>query len=654
MEGKVKDDLLEYQKELTQYLIKASEAYYNSGNVIMTDEAFDKKVEKLKKIEEMTGIILSGSPTVNVGATVLNELKQVEHNHKMLSLDKCHSVEEVIEFANNKDIIAMLKCDGLTVSIKYVDGKLVSAETRGNGLVGSDITEHIKLFRNVPLAIDKKGTYIVDGEAIIFKNDFERINEDSNYANPRNLASGTLNSLDTSVVKERKLYFILWDVIEGGSYGYMTANFLEASKYGFSIVPFEECYGDSIDSIIDNMKEDAISSGFPIDGIVFKYNNITYGKSLGSTSHHLKNGIAYKFEDVGEETEIIDIEWTMGKTGVLTPTAVFKPVEIDGTTVERASVHNLGIMKFFDIHVGDKVEVIKANQIIPQISKNLSLVTSNRKRTEIDYPHKCPVCGSKTEVVNTVGAVVVMCGNDLCEGKLLGKLSHFVSKNAMNIDGLSEATLQKFIDMGWLKTFADIYKLEQHRVDIEKLEGFGKRSAEKLFDAIDKSKHVTLDKFINALSIPNIGRSGARNIAKNFNDNYEDFLLAFFNASNFVWHIIEDIGETTEESIIKYANSNKDNIKELLEFINFDEQEFDSKLDGQVFVITGSLTEFNNRNELVTVIEKNGGKVVSSVSAKTNYLINNDIESTSSKNKKAKELNIPIITEKELIEKLKK
>ena len=645
---------LDIMRGMVSILNEASNAYYNTGNPIMSDEQFDVRLEDLRQLEEETGFVLSNSPTRNVGAKVLTELKEVEHNHLMLSLEKCHTVDEIIKFSNNKQLVASIKLDGLTASLLYEDGELIRAETRGDGIKGNDVTEHIKRFKNVPLRIDKKGVYIIDGECIITAEDFAEINKDNEYKNSRNLAAGTLSVLDTSLVAQRKLSFYAWDVIEGGNSNKLKDNLNEARTLGFDVVPSWVATNFDPNNLQDNIDfvfEFAVDEGLPNDGVVFKFNDIAYGKSLGKTEHHFKNGIAYKKKDDVYETELIDIEFTMGKTGVLTPTAVFKPVDIEGSTVERASVHNISILTTLDLHKGDIIEVYKANMIIPQVKRNVSADERMALGKEPEYifiPSTCPICGGNTEIKQDNDSKVLVCTNDNCKGKLLGKLTHFVSKNAINIEGLSESTLEKFIELEWLTKFIDIYYLDINKDEMMNLEGFGKKSVEKLLDSIEKSKNTTLDRFIYALSIPDVGRSTAKTIASRFED-FEDFII---RANNFDWEELDGIGSQTALKISDFIKSHTEEIRELakeFDFENIEESVSSNNLSGLTFVITGSLNHFTNRDEAKEKIESAGGKVSGSVSAKTSYLVNNDVTSTSGKNKKAKELNIPIIDEEELI-----
>lgn len=641
-------------------LNQASQAYYG-GNPIMTDAQFDTRLEDLKQLEKETGIVFSNSPTINVGAKILTELNEVIHSVPMLSLEKCHTVEELIKFANNKELVASIKLDGLTCRLTYENGALVRGETRGNGYVGNDVTEHIKRFKNVPLKIDKKCTYVIDGECIITDDDFMEVNKNGEFKNSRNLAAGTLSVLDTSLVAKRKLSFYAWDVVEGGIANKLKDNLNEAKTLDFDVVPSwiatnldPKNLQDNIDFVFDFAKEE----GLPIDGVVFKFNDIEYGKSLGSTSHHMKNGIAYKRKDDVYETKLSDIEWSCGKSGLLTPVAIFEPVDIDGSTITRSTVHNLSILSKLDLHIGDAIEIFKANAVIPAIKRNVSADKRMALGKECDHifiPSICPICGGKTEIRQDNDSKVLVCTNDNCKGKLLGRLTHFVSKNAINVDGFSEATIEKFIELGWLTCFKDIFTLKDHFTEMVKLDGFGEKSVKKLLDSIEKSKNTTLDRFIYSLSIPLIGRTASKTITKFFEGDFEVFYKSLTNP--FDWTILDDFGETMNESIVHYAVDNYILIGDLAKYFTFEKPQTvttSNSLSGKTFCITGSLNHFANRDEAKEKIESLGGKVSGSVSAKTNYLVNNDVNSTSGKNKKALELGIKIISEDELIEMLKK
>ena len=650
--------MLEKMKQLVEKLNKASDAYYNSGNSIMSDREFDLELTKLKHLEEETGVILSNSPTQNVGFTVLGKLNKIKHEHKlMLSLAKVHSAEEIIKFANEKELIAMIKLDGLSIRLTYENGKLVRGETRGNGLEGSDVTEHVKQFKNIPLTINKKGIYVVDGEAIITDSDFEAINAalpegTEEFKNSRNLASGTLALLDTSLVKERHLRFILWDVIVGDDNKSFTGRLHKAMELGFVVTVHTGCElkKESIDIVNETVLELAKREGYPCDGVVWKFNDIAYGESLGQTLHHFNNAIAFKPAQDVYETVLRDIEWSMGKTGQLTPVAIFDPVEIDGTEVSRASVHNWSMVQDLELGIGDTVTVYKANMIIPQIADNLT------RSSTATFPDECPICGGLTKIYKENDTKVITCSNDNCKGKLLGKLSHAVSKNALNIDGMSEATIEFMINELGVKSIKDLYNFPFYpivRTKWKNTQGFGEKSVDKILAAIEKSRETTMDRVLYAQSISLIGRTASRDIAKYCKNNIKTFCDIMENGNQSVFLSIDGFGETMLKSLEKWADSHWNEFLELLKEFNFSDEVNEVKtnknLEGKTFVITGSLEQFKNRNELVAAIESAGGKVSGSVSAKTSYLINNDINSNSSKNTKAKSLGVEIVTEQDFI-----
>lgn len=647
-------------KELIEMLNKYRDAYYNQSESLVSDYEYDCLFDELQRLEEETGTILSNSPTQTVGYEVKSELRKVEHNHPMLSLDKTKAVSDLVKFQNGKDMVLMCKMDGLTISLRYLNGELVSAETRGNGEIGEDVLHNVKTFKNVPLKINTKQEVIIDGEAIITYKDFNKINESlpegEKYKNPRNLAAGSVRQLDSSIAAQRNLKFIAWKFVKGSTENDFYNRLMEMQKLGFEVVlkTFVPVYSDPIFGIendIELLKQSAEELGYPIDGMVLGYKDIVYGDSLGATGHHLRSQMAFKFYDEEVETKLKAIDWTMGKTGVLTPTAVFEPVELEGTTVERASLHNVSIMKELQLNIGDTITVYKANQIIPQVKENLT----KHGKAKVVIPKKCPICGGGTILMKENDSEVLMCENADCRGKLLGKLSHAVSRNALNIDGMSEATIQKFIDLGWLTSIKDIYHLIDHKTEMESLDGFGKKSIEKMLSAIEASRNTSLERFIYALCIPLIGKSASKAIAKYFNYDYEAFMAAWFDRT-FAWTELDDFGLSSHISMSSFYVNNESMIKALASEFTFEKpvikQNTDIDLSGKTFVITGSLEYFANRDEAKEKIEALGGKVAGSVSKKTNYLVNNDINSTSSKNKKAKELNIPIITEKNLKEML--
>ena len=661
-------------KELVSMLNKFRDSYYNEQTSHVSDYEYDRLYDELKSLEESTGIILSMSPTQIVGCEVKSELEKVTHSHPMLSLDKTKSTDDLKEFAGDKDCILSLKLDGLTTLITYENGQLVRAETRGNGEVGEDITHNAKTFENIPLYINYKEHLEIEGEAIITYDDFEKINSliknpDAKYKNPRNLASGSVRQLDSNITAQRHIKFIAWKVptiIDGfGDNDSFLHRLIYIKNLGFEVVPLlayaEKSDGEYINEMIEALKNAAYNMGYPIDGLVMTYNNIPYGESLGCTRHHPKHSIAFKFYDEEVETTLRDIDWTLGKSGQITPTAIFDPVEIDGTIVERASVHNISILTKLELMQGDTVTVYKANQIIPQIAENLS-ANERHKRDSYQYtiyPSECPVCGGKTEIKQDNDSKVLICTNPNCKGKLLGRLTHFASKNAMDIQGLSEATLEKFIALGWLNDFIDIYNLKEYKTKMTNLEGFGKKSVEKLLNAIEKSKNTTLDRFIYALCIPLIGKNASKTISKYFNGDFDNFCDTIMQNPFFDWTELEDFGETMSLSLDNYMDEWCSKVIELASMMTFDVPQTvnttntsNINLSGLTFVITGSLNTFENRDEAKEKIESFGGKVTGSVSKKTNYLVTNE-SSESSKYKKAIELGIPVITENELIDMMK-
>jgi len=638
-------------------LNKASEAYYNTGQPIMSDAEFDNKLEELRQWEEESGIVLANSPTHNVGAIVLDNIKKVTHESPMLSLAKCHSAEEVKQFAKGHTLVGSVKLDGLTCRLIFKDGELVRAESRGNGTIGNIITDHVKQFLNVPLHINKEGTYIIDGEALIKTDDFEKLNKNGEYKTPRNLASGTLGGLDTSVVKNRKLRWYAWEVVEGSKHPESFASSLmEANDLGFETVPFVNLKWAelNIQEAIDFFLDEAEKENLPQDGVVFKYEDVKYGKSLGSTSHHFNNGIAFKVFNESVESELINIEYTMGRTGILTPTAVFKPIEIEDTIVERASLHNISIMKEImgKPWVGQHVGVIKSNLIIPQI--RWAEQDDEYTKIYIDIPHMCPICGQPTKIVKDNNSEVLVCTNDNCKGKLLGKLSHAVSRDALNTDGLSEATIEKFINLGWLSSIQDIYHLLDHENEMKALDGFGKKSVDKLLASIEKSRKTSLERFLYSLSIPLLGKSASMMIADSVDYDFDTFIGEMTMKGAEYFRYLPGIGDSLISSLNAYWKNHCSDILQLSNEFTFETQksimsETTNELENKTFVITGSVNHYQNRDALKADIEAHGGKVVGSVSSKVNYLINNDINSTSSKNKKAKSLNIPIISEDEFL-----
>lgn len=646
-------------KELVNVLHKASIAYYRDDNPTMTDKQYDDLYDELELLEKETGVIYSNSPTQNVGSEVVPELDKVEHTHPMLSLAKTKSVDDLIKVYNNKNSILSLKMDGLTICLTYDNGVLTKAETRGDGHIGELVTHNAKVFDNIPLTISIKEHYEIEGEAIITYDDFEKINQslppDKKYKNPRNLAAGSVRQLDSSIAAKRHLKFIAWKVpTEDYS---MTAGLKKARQLGFTIVPYAYLWSDqyqelSIEDLrgvfeeqIKVLKDMAGELGYPIDGLVLAYDNIQYGKSLGMTGHHPKHSIAYKFYEDEEVSRLRDVEWSIGKTGQLTPVAIFEPVEIEGTTVNRASLHNVSIFKDLKLGIGDEITVYKANAIIPQIRENLT------KSGTLEIPSTCPVCGFPTEIQKDNDSEILICTNPCCKTKLIKRLAHFVSRKCMNIDGLSEETLTKFVEWGWIKNLFDVYNLTQHYTDLAKLSGFDVRSVRKIQDAIENSKNVELDHFIAALSIPGIGIAQAKELAKKFKT-WNAFDEAGHGSYDF--STLDGFGEVANKNIHNwfYTMYQEDRIPQLVRNLHFidNNTKTNDSLTGMTFVITGSLNHFANRDALKHELESRGAKVSGTISSKTNYLINNDINSTSSKNKKAIQLKIPIVNEEYIVE----
>lgn len=631
-------------KKLINELNHASELYYNFGTSPMSDAEYDLKINQLRRLEELSGIVYSNSPTNKVGYTVLNNLEKINIIDKpMLSLDKVHSNEEIKSFAKGKEIIGMIKCDGLSIRLKYNNGKLVSANTRGDGYIGGNITEHIKYFLNVPLTIGFENEYIIDGEAIIKTLDFEAINKNNEFKNPRNTAAGALNLLDMKEVAQRKLSFIAWDVIEG----VYPKTFLEKLKQAESL-GFEVVYHSTLDSneeIINKAKQ----LGIPYDGVVWKFNDIAYGDSLGKTDHHFLNAVAWKPKDEEYVTWLNNIEWTMGRTGQLTPIACFEPVDTGDSTIERASLHNVSIMKQLlgTPYSGQTVTVFKANDIIPQIiSGGVSECKADIEGLEFAIPDTCPICGGPTEQITENNSTVLFCTNEFCSGKLINRLDYYAGKKGLDIKGLSVATLEKLVDCGWINSTIDIYSLKDHRDEWVLMPGFGEKSVNKVLAAIEESKNCTLDNFICALGIPMIGKTLSKELVKYF-ETYEDFREAIKSKWDFTQ--IDKIAVEKASSILKYDYTEADKLAAIVKIASPKDsiERATQTLEGMKIAITGSLKLYPNRDALVAVIEAHGGKVVSSVTKNTTVLINNNSTSTSAKNKTAVQLGIPILTEEE-------
>lgn len=639
-----KIDIVKRVKELNT----ASEAYYNSDNPIMSDYEFDCKFDELKKWEEETEIVLSNSPTQNVGYDVVSNLEKTTHPHPMLSLGKTKSVDDLIKFSSGKDCVISLKMDGLTVLNSYDNGTLQKSETRGNGEVGEIITHNARVFDDFPINIPFDRKFEIEGEAIITKDDFERINTNGEYKTCRNLASGSVRQLDSKIAKDRHVHFVAWKVPFGLTT--YTEGFRIAKDYGFEVVPYVTYNSntDNIDAKIEQLKTIAEEKLYPIDGLVISYNNVEYGKSLGMTGHHPKHSLAFKFYDEESVSTLKDIEWSMGKTGNLTPVAIFEPIEIDGTQVERASLHNVSILKELQLGIGDEITIVKCNQIIPQIKDNLT------RSNTCEIPSICPICGQPTKIVKENDSEVLMCTNPDCKGKLLGKLTHAVSRDALNISGLSESTLDRLTKFGWITSIKDIYHLDFYKNHMIVLDGFGKKSIDKLLKSIKKSRNTNLERFLYSLSIPLLGKSASKMIAEAVDYDFDIFIDEMTIKGAEYFRYLPGVGDTLINSLNDYWKNHYSDILQLSEEFTFKKSnlildETPKTLQNKTFVVTGSVNHYPNRDALKADIEAHGGKVVGNISSKTNYLINNDINSTSSKNTKAKSLNIPIISEEDFL-----
>lgn len=638
-------------KELVDTLNKAAKVYYSGTDEIMSNLEYDRLYDELKALEDETGIVLAGSPTHKVGYETLSELPKEEHERPMLSLDKTKSVEELAAFAGTHKSLLSWKLDGLTVVVTYRDGELYKAVTRGNGYVGEVITPNAKVFVNLPAKIPYKGELVIRGEAIITYSDFERINrsieEDENkYKNPRNLCSGSVRQLNNRITAERNVRLIAFALIraDGVDFGNSRQKQFEWLKgQGFEVVEYKIVDETSVADAVEYFSKAITDNDFPSDGLVLLYDDIAYGESLGTTAKFPRNAIAFKWADEMAITRLKCVEWSASRTGLINPVAVFEPVELEGTTVSRASVHNVSIVRELKLGYNDEIKVYKANMIIPQIAENIT------GSATIEIPKVCPVCGGLTGIKKANDTESLYCLNPDCQAKHIKRFEHFVSRNALNIDGISSQTLEKFIDRGFIKNYTDLYHLNNYEDEIVGMDGFGRKSYDNIIESVEKSRTVTLDHVIYALGIGGIGLANARLVSRHCNEDPET--VADITIEELM--SIDGIGDVLAQSFREYFDdvNNRRLYNELLAELKLQKEVRDtsSPVAGKTFVITGSVNHFTNRDELKAFIETLGGKTTGSVSAKTDYLINNDVTSNSSKNKKARELGIPVISEEEFI-----
>ncbi len=644
------EDKLKRMEELVELLNEAARQYYQFSAPIMSDYEYDKLYDELVNLEKETQTTLSNSPTINVETEVSQTLEKVEHPSPMLSLAKTKSIDDLVSFIGDKKGLLSWKLDGLTIVLTYKKGKLYSGVTRGNGIIGEVVTENVKKFKNIPLEIPFKGNLVVRGEAVIKYSDFNKMNEDMvsdgelQFKNPRNLCSGSVRQLDSSVTAKRNVNIIIFALIEADTNipNSKKEQFDWLDSLGFETVERVEVTSSTMESEVLKFKEKIKTYDIPSDGLVLTFDDTAYGVSLGTTAKYPKHSIAFKWKDETVETKLLSVDWMASRTGLINPVAVFESVEIEGTIVSRASLHNLSIMGNLKLGIGDIIEVFKANMIIPQVANNETMSNT------IEIPDKCPVCHEPTSIETINNIKYLYCMNDFCPAKLIKRLSLFTSRNAMNIDGISDQILSRFISEGIVSSYRDLYHLDDYKDEIINYDGFGEKSYNNMMDSINKSRKVKLPNFIYSLGIPEIGLSRAKLICKEYNDDFDRIRnLTLEELSS-----IDGVGEVIAKEWIRYF-SNEEFIHELDDLIkelDFEKKKkTEGKLNDLTFVITGSINNFNNRDEMIEFIEENGGKVVSSISNKVNYLINNDINSTSTKNKKANELNIKIISEEEFM-----
>ena len=636
-------------KELGEKLREASRAYYQEDREIMSNVEYDALYDTLSALEKETGIVLADSPTVNVGYEAVEQLPKEEHERPMLSLDKTKEREALREFIGEHPTLLSWKLDGLTIVLTYENGELIKAVTRGNGIVGEVITNNARVFKNIPLKISFKGRLVLRGEAIITYSDFEKINEtigdaDAKYKNPRNLCSGSVRQLNNEITAKRNVRFYAFSLVSAEGVDFRNSRevqFRWLNEQGFEVVEYRKVTAETLDEAMDYFAEAVTTNDFPSDGLVALYDDIAYGESLGTTAKFPRNAMAFKWADEMRDTRLLEIEWSPSRTGLINPVAIFEPVELEGTTVSRASVHNISIMKELKLGIGDTIRVYKANMIIPQIAENLT------GSGNAPIPHTCPACGQETVVKKENDVECLFCVNQECPAKKIKSFGLFTSRDAMNIDGLSEATLEKFIARGFIHDFGDIFEISRYKDEIVEMEGFGQKSYDNLMESLERAKETTLPRVIYSLGIANIGLANAKVICRHFDNDLDRIRHASLEEVS----DIDTIGPVIAGNLVAYFRDedNDRRLDHLMSFLHIQEDspKQEQIFEGMNFVITGSLVHFGNRSEAKELIESLGGKVTGSVTKKTNYLINNDIQSNSSKNKKARELGIPILSEED-------
>ena len=636
-------------KELGEKLREASRAYYQEDREIMSNVEYDALYDTLSALEKETGIVLADSPTVNVGYEAVEQLPKEEHERPMLSLDKTKEREALREFIGEHPTLLSWKLDGLTIVLTYENGELIKAVTRGNGIVGEVITNNARVFKNIPLKISFKGRLVLRGEAIITYSDFENINEtigdaDAKYKNPRNLCSGSVRQLNNEITAKRNVRFYAFSLVSAEGVDFRNSREMQfrwLNEQGFEVVEYRKVTAETLDEAMDYFAEAVTTNDFPSDGLVALYDDIAYGESLGTTAKFPRNAMAFKWADEMRDTRLLEIEWSPSRTGLINPVAIFEPVELEGTTVSRASVHNISIMKELKLGIGDTIRVYKANMIIPQIAENLT------GSGNAPIPHTCPACGQETVVKKENDVECLFCVNPGCPAKKIKSFGLFTSRDAMNIDGLSEATLEKFIARGFIHDFGDIFEISRYKDEIVEMEGFGQKSYDNLMESLERAKETTLPRVIYSLGIANIGLANAKVICRHFDNDLDRIRHASLEEVS----DIDTIGPVIAGNLVAYFRDENNNrrLDHLMRFLHIQEDspKQEQIFEGMNFVITGSLVHFGNRSEAKELIESLGGKVTGSVTKKTNYLINNDIQSNSSKNKKARELGIPILSEED-------